>query len=311
VSGLMEDLPESLRSTDSDWSVIEGDEYPVPPIEGTKPKSKFFYYKPKYLVLTSAEWDHFDKFPTETDYIDNYIQLVKKLPKDGVLVANFDGEHVKEIVEHASCKVVTYSLIRREADFVADTISFAPQLLGRFNVSNLTASYAMLVTLGFDSAHVLQSLNSYKGLKQRMTVVHEDESVVVVRDLAHSPIKAKAAISAARETWPDYKIVGVLEIIASSLKSKSVLSKLVGALDDADHIFVPRVRIGEHVDREIVATGKEIVDAIRTTQPNVTYVPKEEELLKQLLAYQKPKVILLMSSGGLSGIETELLQQLS
>ncbi len=310
VSGLMEDLEDNLKSTDSMWSVVEGDEYFDPPIGDEPPRSKFFNYNPKYLVLTSAEWDHFDKFPTQRDYIDNYKELVKTLPSDGLLVANYDGENLKEIIKEASCNVVTYSLVNPHADYVGDELLLNPALLGRFNHANLTAAYAMLAELGFDTERVLHSLNHYRGLKQRMTVLYEDDQTVLVRDLAHSPVKAKAAISAAKEVWPDKKIVAVLEIVATSLKDKSVLTRLHGALDGADQVFIPRVKLGAYMDREKVATGKEIVEAIKETQPNVEYVAKIEDLATKVLKVSGPKVILLMSSGGMNGLDKELLEKL-
>ena len=48
--------------TDSDWSVMEGDEYQVS-ISDKRPK--FTYYNPTHLLLTSVSWDHADLYPTE------------------------------------------------------------------------------------------------------------------------------------------------------------------------------------------------------------------------------------------------------
>ncbi|MCA9392120.1 hypothetical protein KC614_02865 [candidate division WWE3 bacterium] len=310
VGGLLEDFTQNVVASNSDWSVVEGDEYPVPPIGDSKPRSKFFYYKPKYVVLTSAEWDHFDKFPSEREYIENYVELVKDLPQDGLLVANYDGENVMEVVKHASCRVVTYSLINPHADYVADEIGFQPTLLGRFNLSNLTGAYAMLAELGFDNQRLLHSLNHYRGLKQRMTVLHEDENVVVVRDLAHSPIKAKSAVAAAKETWPNYRIVAVLDIYSSSLKNRNVLPRLSGSLSDADLVLIPKVTLSKSLDENVRITGKEIVDAVKETQPNVKYLPKHDDLVAAIKSYPKPKVVLLMSSGSMQSIEEEILKEI-
>ena len=50
----------SLKFSDSDWSAVEADES----INGLDTQAKFLYYPVKYLVLTSAKWEHQDSYPT-------------------------------------------------------------------------------------------------------------------------------------------------------------------------------------------------------------------------------------------------------
>ncbi len=306
IGGQLVDESPSLHIGVSNWSVIEGDEYPEPNIKGDSPKSKFFYYHPKYLVLTSAEWDHFDQFPSHEAYIQNYINLVKTLPQEGLLVSYYEGEHLREIIRNSPCRVVTYDLIHKLANYVADSIGFEPQLLGRFNKANLTAVYTLLVELGFDPYQVKQSLNSYKGLVQRMNVIHEDDQCVLIRDYAHSPIKAKSAILAAKEHWPNHSLIAVFDIYASSLKNRNVLDKLSGALTQANFVLIPKVKLISNNDQDKNVTGGEIVEAIKNSQPNVKYLPKIENLIAEIINYPNPKVILLMSSGGMDGLDEKL-----
>lgn len=311
VGGRMYDYEDNLHVSDGDWSVVEGDEYPVPSITRGQSISKFFYYQPKYLVLTSAEWDHFDQFPSEQVYIENFVNLVKSVPSDGTLVANYDGEHVGEIIKHAKCKVITYSLINPHADFVGSEINLSPTILGRFNFANLVAAYALLKSIGFDRQKLIESLNAYKGLQQRMTVLHEDEQTVLVRDYAHSPIKAKAAISGVKETWPNHQLVAILDIFASSLKNKAVLQRLAGSLDKADLVLIPRVILSANRDRASMVTGKEIVEMIKKTQQNVVYIPDTDELISKALESSCPRVILLMSSGGLEEMQDKISKEIN
>ncbi len=311
VAGLMADLDRSLVETDSMWSVIEGDEYPTPPLSGKPVRSKFFYYHPRYLILTSAEWDHFDQFPTEEDYINNYVELVRGLPPDGLLVVNRDGENIERIIAAAPCRVVTYGVDHPDSDYRPNDAGLTPKLLGKFNLRHLIGAFTLLTELGFDPAKTRESLNSYQGLYQRMSVIHETDNSVVVRDLAHSPIKAKGAIEATRQTWPDRHIVAVLDIVASSLKNRLVLPRLAHTLDQADLVLIPRVKVPAHLPREEVVTGKEIIGAIRKTQPSVEYYPKQEYLLRRIIDYPDPKVILLMSSGGMDGLVEKLIDQLA
>jgi len=91
----------------SDWSVVEGDEYPAASPWDFSPK--FDFYHPKFLLLTSAEWDHMDIFKTKKSYLDAFKKLVASVPKDGLIVAKIDGENLREVLKSAKCKIILYA----------------------------------------------------------------------------------------------------------------------------------------------------------------------------------------------------------
>jgi len=307
VGAQMVDLENNVNVTQGDWSVFEGDEYYAQPVSGEPPISKFFYYHPKYLVLTSAEWDHYNFFKTEDAYIENYRKIIQQLPPDGILVANLDGKNVQNLLHDAPCRVITYSYDRTDADFCATHIPFGAKLFGQFNLSNLTAAYAMLVSLGFDPTKTLEALNQYNGLVYRLQIVHTSPEITVIRDLAHSPVKAEAALQAVRETWPDRHVVGVFEAFASSLKTRDILKELPGRFDAADEILVPKVDQIARIAKENRVTGKEITQAIGE---KAVYLPKDELLLEHLLNIPQPAVVIFMSSGGIRGIPEKYIASL-
>jgi len=307
VGGQMVGYEESLVSSQGKWSVVEGDEYPVPPITSEPPQSKFFYYKPKYLVLTSAEWDHYDQFPTEDLYIKNYIELVSKLPSDGVLIANVDGKNIKDAISHAPCKVVTYSH-DGSSDIKTIDLNWTPTMLGEFNKDNLTAAYTLLTEIGFDSVQVKAHLESYAGLKQRMEVIYDDAGTVIVRDLAHSPVKAQTVLLSIKQKWPDSTVVGVFDMFSSSLKNPAVLTEFDNRFSAADKLYIPKVSAKKDADYKV--TGKDIVAAISKTHEHTMYAPQQDVLIFKLISEPLPCVYVLMSSGGMDGLDERLIDRL-
>ncbi len=245
-------------------------------------------------------------FPTQAAYSENYQRLVAQLPPDGLLVANLDGKHISDLIHHAQCRVVTYSCENTQADYVGTQIGLNPKLFGRFNISNLTAAYALLAELGFDKEAVTEGLNTFSGLMHRMQMVFQNDNVVVVRDLAHSPVKAQAALEAVKEKWPGYTCVAVFEIFSSSLKNKAVLDELPGRFDAADTVIIPKVDQVERIAKSERVTGKEIVAAIG---PNAMYMPKDEAILEYLDELPAKSVVIFMSSGGLRGIPEKYLER--
>jgi UDP-N-acetylmuramate: L-alanyl-gamma-D-glutamyl-meso-diaminopimelate ligase len=81
--------------SDSDWSVVEGDEYQIS-ISDRRPK--FVHYAPTHLLLTSVSWDHADLYPTEKAYFDAFQKLVDGIPESGLIVACIDDAGVKTLV---------------------------------------------------------------------------------------------------------------------------------------------------------------------------------------------------------------------
>jgi len=106
LGGIPIDLENGARLTKSDWSVTEGDEYPAAAPWDSAPKFK--YYHPKFLILTSAEWDHMDVYKTKESYLEVFRKLVAEVPRDGLIVAKFGGENLEEVLKGAKCKIIYY-----------------------------------------------------------------------------------------------------------------------------------------------------------------------------------------------------------
>ena len=90
------------------WFIIEGDEYDTAFFDKVP---KFIYYKPKYVILTSIEFDHVDIYQNIGQIRKVFQNLIELIPKDGLIIANADDIEVMELVEKfAVCRRVTYGL---------------------------------------------------------------------------------------------------------------------------------------------------------------------------------------------------------
>lgn len=97
---------ESLCNTDTNWSVLEGDEYHSVQLEG---HAKFLEYKPKYLIITNIGWEHQDIYPTQESYNEQFRKAVELVPEDGLIIAKFGDKNIDEIVRGAKCRVIRYA----------------------------------------------------------------------------------------------------------------------------------------------------------------------------------------------------------
>ncbi len=83
--GLSQNNIPAANIGDSDWSVVEGDEYKSSRWDNG---AKFFHYKPTHLLLTSVKWDHADVYPTKKNYFEAFEKLIKTLPENALMVVS-------------------------------------------------------------------------------------------------------------------------------------------------------------------------------------------------------------------------------
>ncbi|MCG2697926.1 UDP-N-acetylmuramate--L-alanine ligase, partial [Candidatus Parcubacteria bacterium] len=93
----------------SDYMVIEADEY----------QNKLKHLQPKAALLNNIDYDHPDFFADKEEYEKVFIEFIKKIPKKGFLIANFDDPIIRKIV-NVNCKgrVIGYA-INEAADYIA------------------------------------------------------------------------------------------------------------------------------------------------------------------------------------------------
>lgn len=319
--GILNNMPDGVRSTDSKWSVVEGDEYPASRWEV---KSKFFYYQPKCLVLTSADWDHMDIFKTEADYIDNFRKLVAQIPTDGIIVANKVGTNLNLILNDAPCPVVYYkdkadyhiSLVTRELNnfFMVENKAkgfleeFETSLVGLFNIDNLLAGISVANELGFDIDKLKSSVASFKGVRRRLDIRGKSaQGAIIVDDLAHSPVKAKGAIMALKDWYPNSQLYAIFEPNVGS-RTKESLDSYNQAFKFADEVIIPRLSTIKSRPGEERLDGQALADHIKKTSGQTKYIGDDDELVGYLKQKtQAGDVIVFLGSHGFRGMIEELL----
>jgi len=87
IGGIPNNLGQGARFTDSDWFVIEGDEYDTAFFDK---RSKFVHYLPEAVVINNLEFDHADIFGSLAEIQTSFQRLINIVPRNGLLLANGD-----------------------------------------------------------------------------------------------------------------------------------------------------------------------------------------------------------------------------
>jgi UDP-N-acetylmuramate: L-alanyl-gamma-D-glutamyl-meso-diaminopimelate ligase len=305
-----------------EYFVLEGDEYPA---ANWDDRSKFLLYRPRTVILTSGEYDHFKEFATEQDYVGVYFNLVRNLPADGLLVACLDGAHVAEILLEASCRVVTYSTNpARGADWTVkdatygvdgsfitfvkrdtgEMISVHTTLLGEHNAQNILGAIVAMRELNVVTAHGIKTaLTRFESLKRRLEQKALGTSVQVYEDFAASRAKVMASLRAIRLPHPDSRVIVAFQPHTFSFRSRQALAWYPGMFADANEVIVfsPPSLHGLASEKEL--SYEEICSAIKKGNScRVLEIGDTQGLVRHLEGTLHPgDIVVLMTTGAMDG----------
>jgi UDP-N-acetylmuramate: L-alanyl-gamma-D-glutamyl-meso-diaminopimelate ligase len=283
-SNLVEDFP-SLSITESQYSIVEADEA----INGLDTQAKFLYYPVKYLILTSAQWEHKDSYKTASDNFESFKKLVEKLPTNGILVYNPKDSEITKLLPFCQAQKIPYQ-----------NFDFSTQLLGLFNHENINAALTLCQTLKLDLSKIISLVPQFSGLKRRLEILHQNP--LIIDDFAQSSDRIKSAIATISETYPHQPIKIFFEPHASFLSYKSSLSGFSSAFNPVLEVIISKIKFNPTIpkdERTIFADYKAIIG------DKISYLPLLEDIQKHFINTLKPNDILIhFSSGGLEGLNT-------
>src|SRR3989344_876947 len=95
--------------------VYEADEY----------QNKLKLYNADVVILTNIDYDHPDFFKTEKDYKRVFLDFVKRIPADGLLIYCTDDKESARIAKYAKCKKIGYG--------TKESQEYPSQLIGAHN----------------------------------------------------------------------------------------------------------------------------------------------------------------------------------
>lgn len=321
IGGVPMDSEASCRVGEGRHFVIEGDEYDSAYFDK---RPKFMHYRPRTAAITSMEFDHADIYDDWDDYRAAFRQFAALLDPDGLLVLCGDDAEVRSLARYARAQTLLYGLTPG-LDVTARDITATPLGLcftlvmhghawpevflpsaGRHNLLNALAACAIAVALGAEGAPA--SLASFRGMKRRMEVVGTAAGVSVVDDFAHHPTAVRATIEAARELWPERRLVAVLEPRSNSSRRKVFEAPYGEAFEGADLVFLSTPPFRHNDDPGAFMDAGRVAAGIAAHGTPAEAISDVDELLSRLLELALPgDVMLIMSNGSFGGIHGRLL----
>lgn len=244
--------------------VVEADEY----------DRSFHQLRPDVAIITNIDYDHPDLFANTDEYEQAFKQFARLIKPGGTLVLAGDDPACRRLVAAIrtdDISVLTFGEAGDENYVLAGeqsqpvvrrpdgaTVDLRLQVPGRHNARNATAALGGLIALGAEPDQAASALSTYNGVGRRFQLVGEADGTVVVDDYAHHPREITATIAAARERYPDRRIVAAFQPHTYT-RTKALVSEFAVALDAADVAVVLDI----YAARERESLGVSSADVLR------------------------------------------------
>lgn len=317
IGGDVEDLGGNVRVGSGPHVVAEVDES----------DGSLLYVRPSAAVVTSLDiTDHLDHYRTLARLVDTFSQFLSTLPSDGFAVMCTDHVHVRQLLPKVQPRVFTYGLLPR-SQYTAQIHSLeggtshvtfrrdgrplgklALPVPGRYNIRNALAAAAVGLGVGLAFEQVARALQEFRGVRRRFDVRGEVDGILVVDDYAHNPIKVATVLRAAKECWPDRRLVAVFQPHRYS-RTKTTYRRFKQAFVDADELLITEIYPADEDPIEGV-TAELIVDAVRPHRP-VTFVADKQAALDHLVPRLRPgDLVMTLGAGDIWQVAERLVERL-
>ena len=208
------------KMTESEFFVVEADEYGVHPPKDKTPKLLFL--RPNYTLCMNIDFDHPDVYEN--------IGMTKKtfmkfFSQSKHLVLCGDDPIIQSLLlSLANRSPITYGTGKKNTYFAQDIIynqdstefsvykkdvhigTCKTELFGAKNVLNSLGVVALLLENGFLFEEIAQSLLGFKGAKRRMELAWTDKNSYLFDDYGHHPAELEATIQALKSRFPEKKL---------------------------------------------------------------------------------------------------------
>lgn len=258
VGSVVSEWGSNFRQGSSDIFVIEACEY----------RRHFLSYHPEVLVITNIEWDHTDFYKTPEEFSAAF-ETMKKQSRAVVGYTEYSGLSVPELL-----------------------------VPGEFNKDNARAAKAgvkrLLPALG--DTVIDDALKNYKGTWRRFE--HKGTlpgGAELYDDYAHHPTAITKTVEAARQKFPDKKIVAFFHPHLYS-RTRDLFQDFAEALATLDEVYIlPVYAAREPYDP--AATHEALAEAVNKNGGHASGVEGFVETATKLRTLGRDTVVFTMGAG--------------
>lgn len=263
--------------------VIESDEF----------NRHFLAYHPSYTVITNIELEHTEIYKDIDDIIQTFETFANKTKN--VIVACGDNENIRKI--HFNKKVIYYGFDEKNDVYAKNIVlneegaefdlymhqelfgHFMLPLFGKHMVLNAMAAIIICTLYNVDKEKIKEALHNFKNAKRRFAEEKINDTIII-DDYAHHPTEIKVTLEAARQKYPNKKLVAVFKPNTYS-RTERFYKEFAESLNIADKTYLTEIDCNrERKEDYNGVTSKEIFDLLKNgemlSEENIDILEKEK-----------------------------------
>lgn len=312
IGGIPENFGVSARLTDSQFFVIEADEYDSAFFDK---RSKFIHYHPRTLIINNLEFDHADIFNDLGDIQKQFQHLIRIVPSNGLIITPSQEKNIQEVLEKGCwTDVVSFGDAPGSNNLYARSLTsdhshfeiYKNQqklgeinwnLIGKHNQQNALAATLAAQHIGISYDDITRACNTFKNVKRRLEIRARINDITIYDDFAHHPTAIATTLDGLRHKVGNDRVIAVLELGSFTMRTGVHKKHLPEALTAANQVIFLRPSVDWGID--------EVKDHLREKANVFNDV---EQIIEHLLGVAKPNDhIVIMSNSSFDGIHERLI----
>ncbi len=251
VGGLVNSVGANASLGRGEYLVAEADES----------DASFLHLQPEVAVVTNIDADHMGTYGGDFEALKQaFVEFLLNLPFYGRAVLCWDDPVVRKVAASVRKPILTYGTCP-EADIRAVDIQqeglkthfrvpgspdmqVTLALPGKHNALNALAAIAVGRYLRIDDELIGRGLSQFKGIGRRFQIkgrfAARDGEALVVDDYGHHPRELQVTLEAARQAWPERRLVVVFQPHRYT-RTRDLLDDFSTVLADQDPLVLTEV----------------------------------------------------------------------
>lgn len=321
IGGIPKNLGQGARFRDSQYVVLEGDEYDTAFFDK---RSKFVHYMPELVIVNNIEFDHADIFNNIDEIKLSFRRMLNIVPSNGLVLLNADDPNCLEVGQTCPAPVLGVGFSESAANRIEDVhyepdgseftlfgMRFHIAQSGEYNVRNAAMAVSAAHFYGIPFPVIQQALASFEGVLRRQEVRGEVHGVKVIDDFGHHPTAIRQTLAGLRHQYPGARLWAIFEPRTNTTRRAVFQHQLPAAFEQADGVIFAKVARLEQIPVDERLNPEQVIADIAATGKPAFYEPGTTEIIDRLKPLVKSgDVIVVFSNGGFDGIHARLLAEL-
>ncbi|MBQ3449158.1 MAG: UDP-N-acetylmuramate--L-alanine ligase [Synergistaceae bacterium] len=220
----------------------------------------FELFHPSIAIITNADWDHVDHYPTRDAVIEAFTRYADGRKENGALIICAEDEGASRVYEKCDKsrgKIIrygwgksfdwgAYDVTNTHGGGIKCRVSHEGHELGTLelsvsgehNIMNALAAISAAELCGISFETSSRILKCFHGSERRMQIKGiTDNNILIMDDYAHHPSEIRATLKAVRNIYPERRLVVVYQPHRFS-RTAIFAGDIANALMNADEVFL-------------------------------------------------------------------------